>query len=97
MLHSGVQMCIFAGCDFLKAPHGIGIKKAHQLMKKYRTFPRVSSFEVTKVQCIAESTVSLKGVILELKRSKPEVKDSASLIAGMYLQLSLYVLEAFSE
>lgn len=35
-------MCILAGCDFLKAIPGIGMKKAHQHIRKCRHFVRVS-------------------------------------------------------
>ena len=34
-------MCILAGCDFLKAPPNIGMKKAHMYMRKCRNFNKV--------------------------------------------------------
>lgn len=34
-------MCIMAGCDFLKAIPGIGIRKAHAQMRKLKSFVRV--------------------------------------------------------
>ncbi|BDA46978.1 probable exonuclease 1 at N-terminal half [Coccomyxa sp. Obi] len=36
-----LEMCILAGCDFLKALSSIGIKKAHGHIRKYKTFIRV--------------------------------------------------------
>lgn len=36
-------MCVLAGCDFLPSVPGIGIKKAHSLVSKYRNIDRVSS------------------------------------------------------
>ena len=36
-----MQMCILAGCDFLKALSKIGIKKAHAHIRKFKTFVRV--------------------------------------------------------
>lgn len=36
------QMCILAGCDFLKAIPGIGIRKAHAHMRQLKSFVRVS-------------------------------------------------------
>lgn len=36
-------MCVLAGCDFLPSVPGIGIKKAHSLVSKYRNMDRVSS------------------------------------------------------
>ena len=34
-------MCIFAGCDFLKALPGIGMKKAHQHVKRLKSHRKV--------------------------------------------------------
>lgn len=42
----GRQMCILAGCDFLPNLPGLGIKKAHLLMRKHRDFVKVSSCSV---------------------------------------------------
>ncbi len=39
-----MQMCILAGCDFLKALSKIGIKKAHAHIRKFKTFVRVRMF-----------------------------------------------------
>ena len=36
-----LQMCILAGCDFVKALSGIGVRKAHQHVKRLRDFTRV--------------------------------------------------------
>ena len=36
-----LQMCVLAGCDFLKALPGIGVKKAHANMRRLRSFLRV--------------------------------------------------------
>lgn len=38
---AGVQTCIMAGCDFVKALPGIGIKKAHGHLRRLRSFVRV--------------------------------------------------------
>ena len=35
-----LEMCIMAGCDFLKAITGIGIKKAHNVIKRMRSFDK---------------------------------------------------------
>lgn len=40
-LHVSLQMCIFAGCDFLKALPGIGMKKAHQHVKRLKAHRKV--------------------------------------------------------
>lgn len=36
-------MCVLAGCDFLPSVPGIGIKKAHSLVSKYKNLDRVSA------------------------------------------------------
>ena len=36
-----MQMCILAGCDFLKAIPGIGIRKAHAQIRQLKSFTRV--------------------------------------------------------
>ncbi|KAK9812892.1 hypothetical protein WJX72_005315 [[Myrmecia] bisecta] len=37
------SVCVLAGCDFQASVKGIGFKKAHGLIKKHRTLPRVLS------------------------------------------------------
>ncbi|GLJ44125.1 hypothetical protein SUGI_0920180 [Cryptomeria japonica] len=36
-------MCVLAGCDFLSSINGIGIKRAHSLVSKYKNLDRVLS------------------------------------------------------
>jgi exonuclease-1 len=38
------QMCILSGCDYLPSITGLGVKKAHGLLSKYRTMDRVFRF-----------------------------------------------------
>jgi 5'-3' exonuclease len=38
------QMCILSGCDYLPSIPGLGLKKAHSLLYKYRTMSRVFRF-----------------------------------------------------
>lgn len=38
------QMCILSGCDYLDSISGLGVKKAHGLLNKYRTMDRVFRF-----------------------------------------------------
>jgi len=37
------QVCILAGCDYLQSISGLGIKRAHVIMKKYRSVDKVIS------------------------------------------------------
>ena len=36
-------MCILAGCDFLKALPGVGMKKAHGHVRKLKSYDKVRS------------------------------------------------------
>lgn len=36
-----IYMCVCSGCDFFKGVHGLGIKKAHGLVKRYRTLSQI--------------------------------------------------------
>jgi 5'-3' exonuclease len=36
-----LQLCVMAGCDFLTQLPGIGLKKAHGVLRKYRSFTKV--------------------------------------------------------
>lgn len=38
------QMCILSGCDYLASISGLGVKKAHGLLSKYRSIDRVLRF-----------------------------------------------------
>ena len=42
-----VQMCIMAGCDFVKALPGVGMKKAHGHMRKLKSIERVGPAKTT--------------------------------------------------
>lgn len=36
-----VYMCVCAGCDFFKGVHGLGILKAHAIVRRHRTLSRI--------------------------------------------------------
>nr|GMD09142.1 exonuclease 1 isoform X1 [Ipomoea batatas] len=36
-----LEMCILSGCDYLQSLPGMGLKKAHALMKKFRSYDKV--------------------------------------------------------
>ena len=46
-----MQMCIFAGCDFLKALPGIGMAKAHGNMRKLKSFDKVRAGDLRAMCC----------------------------------------------
>lgn len=37
-----LEMCILSGCDYLMSLPGMGLKKAHALMKKFGSYDKVS-------------------------------------------------------
>jgi len=46
-----LQTCIMAGCDFVKALPGIGIRKAHGHIRRLRSFVKVPCLLRTCVAC----------------------------------------------
>lgn len=38
-----LEMCILSGCDYLLSLPGMGLKKAHALMKKFRSYDKVGN------------------------------------------------------
>lgn len=38
-----LEMCILSGCDYLRSLPGLGIKKAHALVKKFQSYDKVRS------------------------------------------------------
>lgn len=39
-----LEMCILSGCDYLQSLPGMGLKRAHALITKFKSFDRVQSF-----------------------------------------------------
>lgn len=37
-----LEMCILSGCDYLQSLPGMGLKKAHALMKKFKSHENVT-------------------------------------------------------
>ena len=37
-----LEMCILSGCDYLQSLPGIGLKRAHALIKKFKSYDKVS-------------------------------------------------------
>lgn len=36
-----LEMCILSGCDYLQSMPGMGLKRAHALRKKFKSFDKV--------------------------------------------------------
>lgn len=41
-----LEMCILSGCDYLPSLPGMGIKRAHALIKKLKTYQKVTSLQI---------------------------------------------------
>lgn len=37
-----LEMCVLSGCDYLPSLPGMGLKRAHALVKKLKSIPKVS-------------------------------------------------------
>ncbi|KAL8125117.1 hypothetical protein AgCh_012698 [Apium graveolens] len=42
-----LEMCILSGCDYLQSLPGMGLKKAHALIKKFKSYDKVASRDLT--------------------------------------------------
>jgi 5'-3' exonuclease len=51
-----LQLCVMAGCDFLAQLPGIGLKKAHGVLRKYRSFTKVPFMVIFEcaVSCLSD-------------------------------------------
>lgn len=38
-----LEMCIFSGCDYLQSLPGMGLKRAHTLMQKFKSYEKVKT------------------------------------------------------
>lgn len=36
-----LEMCIFSGCDYLQSLPGMGLKRAHALVQKFKNYEKV--------------------------------------------------------
>ena len=41
-----LEMCIMSGCDYLSSLPGMGVKKAHGLIKRFKTYQKVSILDL---------------------------------------------------
>lgn len=42
-----LEMCILSGCDYLQSLPGMGLKKAHTFIKKFKSYDKVSATDKT--------------------------------------------------
>lgn len=47
-------MCILSGCDFLAGLQGIGVRKAHGYVRKYKGFVKVRCNSSQHADCVAQ-------------------------------------------
>lgn len=43
-----LEMCIMSGCDYLPSLPGIGVKRSHGLIKRFRTYQKVATSHFLK-------------------------------------------------
>ena len=49
-----LEMCILSGCDYLQSLPGMGLKRAHASIKKFRSYDKVSAVDtLNKHDCLA--------------------------------------------
>lgn len=47
-----LEMCILSGCDYLQSLPGMGLKKAHALIKKFKSYDKVSVIDKSLVHTL---------------------------------------------
>lgn len=66
-----VQMCVLAGCDFVDSLPGIGIKKAHQHLRRTRCFLKVGATGWLLVASSCEQSLRRSCGLFSLKLGHP--------------------------
>jgi exonuclease-1 len=41
-----LEMCIMSGCDYLPSLPGMGVKRAHGLIKRFKTYQKVVALSI---------------------------------------------------
>lgn len=44
-----LEMCILSGCDYLQSLPGMGLKRAHALISKFKSYDKVDIFAIALV------------------------------------------------
>ena len=57
-----LEMCIMSGCDYLPSLPGMGVKRAHGLIKRFKSYQKVGIFKCMKLSLIACGVVPFLGV-----------------------------------
>lgn len=70
-----LEMCILSGCDYLQSLPGMGLKKAHALIKKFKSYDKVNIIGALKM------LTSLEKIVL----SNLPKSDPASSVCVSYL------------
>lgn len=52
-----LEMCILSGCDYLQSLPGMGLKKAHALIKKFKSYDKVNIIGALKMLTSLEKFV----------------------------------------
>lgn len=46
-----LEMCIMSGCDYLPSLPGMGVKRAHGLIKRFKSYQKVGIFNCSGALC----------------------------------------------
>lgn len=59
-----LQMCIMSGCDYLPSLPGMGVKRAHGLIKRFKSYQKVGGYVATCSLSTAKQLVDNRVKIL---------------------------------
>ncbi|KAK8963965.1 Exonuclease 1 [Platanthera guangdongensis] len=68
-----LEMCIFSGCDYLSSLPGMGLKRAHALIRKHKSYEKVNvhfTFHILSLE--SQYKMEIKRAFLCLKHRKVE-------------------------
>lgn len=54
-----LEMCIMSGCDYLPSLPGMGVKRAHGLMRRFKSYEKVENLKL-HIPCILRKFLSFK-------------------------------------
>lgn len=77
-----MQMCILAGCDFVASLPGMGIKKAHAGVKRFRSFVNViKSARINRTKVPQGYDVEVQRAYWTFKHQRCESQSLCDLIS----------------
>ena len=59
-----LEMCILSGCDYINSLPGVGVKKAHGLIKRFRTYSKVHPRITSRTSCTRIYSSTYKNICI---------------------------------